>query len=161
MELDGLYLHREGNTFIAYAEAVDESDIYITSFSDNGKLVFCSAEGQIITYKYDDILSRKVEVTIPEDIVIDNYFALPINALLVALYKKNDMSYIKLLTSESIGDRSELDIQSRVQYYILPLGLEQESFSTILTGSNNEYEIPVNDIKEDDINTMVSFGINI
>ena len=71
------------------------------------------------------------------------------------------MSYIKLLTSESIGDRSELDIQSRVQYYILPLGLEQESFSTILTGSNNEYEIPVNDIKEDDINTMVSFGINI
>lgn len=161
MELDGLYLHREGNTFIAYAEAVDESDIYITSFSDNGKLLFCSAEGQIITYKYDDILSRKVEVTIPEDIVIDNYFALPINALLVALYKKNDMSYIKLLTSESIGDRSDLDIQSRVQYYILPLGLEQESFSTILTGSNNEYEIPVNDIKEDDINTMVSFGINI
>jgi hypothetical protein len=161
MELDGLYLHREGNTFIAYAEAVDESDIYITSFSENGKLVLCSAEGQIITYKYDDILSRKVEVTIPEDIVIDNYFALPINALLVALYKKNDMSYIKLLTSESIGDRSELDIQSRVQYYILPLGLEQESFSTILTGSNNEYEIPVNDIKEDDINTMVSFGINI
>lgn len=161
VELDGLYLHREGNAFIAYAEAIDESDIYITSFAECGKLLFCSADGQIITYHYDDILSRKVEVTVPEDMVIDNYFALPINALLIALYKKNEKSYIKLLTSQSIGDRSELDIHSRVQYYILPLGLEQESFDTILTGSNNGCEIPVNEIKEDDINTMVSFGINI
>ena len=161
VELDGLYLHREGNAFIAYAEAVDESDIYITSSAECGKLLFCSSDGQIITYHYDDILSRKVEVTVPEDMVIDNYFALPVNALLVALYKKNEKSYIKLLTSQSIGDRSELDIHSRVQYYILPLGLEQESFDTILTGSNNGCEIPVNEIKEDDINTMVSFGINI
>ena len=161
VELDGLYLHREGNAFIAYAEAIDESDIYITSFAECGKLLFCSANGQIITYHYDDILSRKVEVTVPEDMVIDNYFALPINALLVALYKKNENSYIKLMTSQSIGDRLELDIRGRVQYYILPLGLEQETFNTILTGSNSGREIPVTDIKDGDINTMVSFGINI
>lgn len=161
IEVDGLYLHRDGNAFTANAAAVDENDIYISSFSDNGKLLFCSSQGEVIAYQYDDIISGKAKVEIPEGMVIDNYFALPTNVLLVAHYKKDNASYIKLLSSNSIVNKLEMNIQDRIQYYILPLGLEQEYCNTLLSKDNNGCEFPISDIEDSDINLMVSYGINI
>lgn len=161
VDLDGLYLHREGNTFTPHAEAVDEDDIYISSFADNGKLLFCSPQGEIIAYNYDEIITRKVKVEIPEEMVIDNFFALPTDVLFIALYKRNNASYINLLTSNNIHDYLELNIQDRVQYYILPLGLEQEYVNTLLSRDNDGCEFSISDIGDADINLMVSYGINI
>ena len=161
IEVDGLYLHRDGNAFITNAAAVDENDIYISSFADNSKLLFCTSQGSIIAYLYDDIISRRVKVEIPEGMVIDNYFALPTSVLLIALYKKDNASYVKMLASDSIEHKLELNIQDRIQYYILPLGLEQEYSNTLLLRDNSGCEFPISDIGDGDINLMVSYGINI